>query len=68
MGVEDPHAKVWARVGLGLSCPQPDLLQMTGICTTMIWALDLEMKVRMLRWLGICLAWMVPGGVSVTAF
>jgi hypothetical protein len=52
-------------VGLGL---KPDILQMIRICTTMVWALDLEIKVKMLRWLGISLALMVPGGVSVTAF
>lgn len=53
-----------AGVGLGL---KPDILQMIRICTTMVWALDLEIKVKMLRWLGISLALMVPGGVSVTA-
>lgn len=34
----------------------------------MVWALDLEMKVKMLKWLGLNLAWMALDGINVIAF
>lgn len=34
----------------------------------MVWALDLELKVEILQWLGFNLAWMVLDGINVIAF
>lgn len=34
----------------------------------MVWALDLELKVEILKWLGFNLAWMVLDGINVIAF
>lgn len=34
----------------------------------MVWALDLELKVKILKWLGFTLAWIVLDGINVIAF
>lgn len=58
------HVEVWAGVELRLSCPHLKVCMWPECEAMMIWVFDLEMNMKMVKWLRMNLAWMVLDGLT----